>query len=81
MEKLTFKKSAHPGRGHPAAGFACASATKIPACANVGCIMYGFLFVIHPVWPERARNPRMALYMHLTGVVIILLGLIGRFGV
>lgn len=81
MEKLTFKNQLILGVAILLAGFACASATKIPACANVGCIMYGFLFVIHPVWPERARNPRMALYMRLTGVVIILLGLIGRFGV
>ena len=81
MEKLTFKNQLILGVAILLAGFASASAKKIPACDNVGCIMYGFLFVIHPVWPERARNPRMALYMHLTGVVIILLGLIGRFGV
>ena len=50
-------------------------------CANIGWIIYGLLFVIHPVWPENAKNPRMALYMRLAGVIIILLGLVARFGV
>lgn len=79
--KLNFKNQLILGVVILMAGFACATVTKIAMCANIGWIIYGLLFVIHPVWPERARNPRMALYMRLTGVVIILLGLVARFGV
>lgn len=81
MKKLTFRNQLILGVIILLAGFACATVTKIAVCANIGWIIYGLLFVIHPVWPENARSPRMALYMHLTGVVIILLGLIARFGV
>lgn len=81
MEKLNFKNQLILGVVILMAGFVCATVTKIAVCANIGWIIYGLLFVIHPVWPERARNPRMALYMRLTGVVIILRGLVARFGV
>lgn len=81
MKKLTFRNQLILGVIILLAGFACATVTKIAVCANIGWIIYGLLFVIHPVWPENARSPRMALYMRLTGVVIILLGLIARFGV
>lgn len=81
MEKLNFKNQLILGVVILMAGFVCATVTKIAVCANIGWIIYGLLFVIHPVWPENTRSPRMALYMRLTGVVIILLGLIARFGV
>ena len=81
MGKLNFKNQMILGVVILMAGFVCATVTKIAVCANIGWIIYGLLFVIHPVWPERARNPRMAMYMRLTGVVIILLGLVARFGI
>lgn len=81
MGKLNFKNQLILGVVILMAGFACATVTKIAVCANIGWIIYGLLFVIHPVWPENARNPRVALYMRLVGVIIILLGLVARFGV
>lgn len=81
MKKLTFKNQLILGVVILLVGFACATVTKIAVCSNIGWIIYGLLFVVHPVWPESARSPRMALYMRLVGVVIILLGLITRFGV
>ena len=81
MEKLNFKNQLILGVVILMAGFVCANVTKIAVCANIGWIIYGLLFVIHPVWPENAKNPRVALYVRLVGVIIILLGLVTRFGV
>ena len=81
MKPLTFRNQMLLDLVILAIGFVCSTVTKIGLFTNAAWALYGLLFVIHPVWPERARGPRMALYMRLTGVVIILLGLITRFGV
>ena len=49
MEKLNFKNQLSLGVVILMAGFACATVTKIAVCANIGWIIYGLLFVIHPV--------------------------------
>lgn len=49
---------------------------------NLGWIFYGVLFVIHPVWHERANgNPHIKKYVRIAGIVVILIGLMLRVGV
>ena len=81
MKKLTFRNQVILGIAILVVGFVCSTATRIGVCTNVAWVLYGLLFVIHPVWPERAAHPRMKLYIRLAGVTIVLLGIITRFGV
>ena len=55
--------------------------TDISLFINMGWIFYGGLFVLHPVWAERANgHPHIKKYVRLAGVVVILLGLMLRTG-
>jgi len=46
---------------------------------NIGWIIYGLLFVLHPVYPQRAASsPHIKLYVRIAGVVIVLFGLMLR---
>jgi len=46
---------------------------------NLGWILYGMLFLLHPVYPPKAEgHPRIKLYVQIAGAVIILFGLMLR---
>ena len=49
---------------------------------NIGWIVYGLLFVIHPACPEKANNVKnIHLWIRLAGLLCIVGGIITRFGV
>lgn len=55
--------------------------TDVSLFINLGWIFYGLLFVVHPVWAERAdHHPRVKIYTQIAGAVVILLGLTLRTG-
>lgn len=81
MGKLNFKNQLILGIIILAIGFVCSTVTKIGLFTNAAWALYGLLFAIHPVWPERLQHPRMKLAVRLAGVAVVLLALITRFGV
>lgn len=55
--------------------------TDVSLFINLGWIIYGLLFVVHPVWSERAdHHPRVKIYTQIAGAVVLLLGLTLRTG-
>ena len=48
---------------------------------NLGWIAYGLLFLLHPVWLDRAaRSPHIKTYVRIAGAVVILIGCFLRVG-
>ena len=60
--KLNFKNQLTLGVVILMAGFVCATVMKIAVCANIGWIIYGLLFVIHPVARAREKPQNGAVY-------------------
>lgn len=81
MKPLTFRNQMYLGIVILATGFVCSTVTRIGLFTNAAWALYGLLFVIHPVWPERVQHPRMVRYIRLAGAAVVLLALITRFGV
>jgi hypothetical protein len=82
MFKLTFKNQIILGIIFIVLGFICSTIFKQGIFSNIGWILYGALFVFHPVLPKNAKSSSKALLvMRITGLVIIILGIITRFGV
>lgn len=81
MKPLTFRKQMYLGLAILAIGFVCSTVTRIGLFTNAAWALYGLLFAIHPVWPERLQHPRMKLAVRLTGAAVVLLALITWFGV
>lgn len=48
---------------------------EIPVLRNLGWIIGGLLFVIHPVFPEKSADIKhMKLFVRLAGLLLILIG-------
>ena len=48
--------------------------TKLGIFCNIGLIIYGLLFLINPVFPEKSKNVKhIKLYVRLIGLLILLL--------
>ena len=59
MRHWTFGTQMGMGLGILAAGNLLAFLTRWGLLANLGCFLYGLLFLLHPVWPgPSAANPR-----------------------
>lgn len=80
MFQLNFKNQMILGFLIMIAGFVCATIFQQATFYKLGVVIYGLLFVIHPVYPASITNPRMKLYVRLTGIMIVLLSIITRFG-
>lgn len=79
MFKLTFRNQIILGILMMMACYICADIFQQASFVNAATVVYGLLFVIHPVYPESVTNPRMKLYMRLTGLFIVILGLLSRY--
>ena len=53
MKRLTFKRQIWLSLGIAVLCFITATITKLSFIHNLGWIIYGLFFIIHPVWPER----------------------------
>ena len=87
MKKLTFKQQFCTGLAIEIVCFILATILKQGIISNTGWILYGLLFVIHPVCPNAWKwrygddDKRMKRDFRIAGCVVILFGLITRFGV
>ena len=81
MKWLTYRNQIILGIVGLGVGHLLAWVTDISVFVNLGWIFYGALFLIHPVWLERANDhPHIKKYVRLTGVAVIILGLMLRTG-
>lgn len=54
--------------------------TKLGIFCNIGLIIYGLLFLINPVFPEKSKNVKhIKLYVRLIGLFIIVLSFLIRY--
>lgn len=87
MEKVSFKQQWWTAFAIVIIGCALSTAFKVGFISNIGWVLSGLLFVIHPVCPEAWKyrygddEKRMKRDFRIAGAVVILLGLIIRFGV
>lgn len=84
MKKLTFKTQFRICMGILILSFVLAHITKQGVFTNIAWIIYGLFFIINPVWPEmwnHADHNKMRLGCRIGGVLVIVVGLITRFGV
>lgn len=87
MKNFTFKQQFRVGLVIMIVCFILATILKQGMLNNIGWIISGLLFVIHPVCPKVWKwrygddDKRMKRDYRIAGVVVILFGLIIRFGV
>lgn len=84
MKKLTFKVQLYLSLGIFFGCFILATVTKHGFFCNIGWIIYGLFYVLHPVWPESwdyRDHSKLQLGCRIAGVLAIVIGIITRFGV
>ena len=81
MEKLTFKRQLFLGIVLIIAGNILAFIFRKGIFSNIAWILYGLLFIINPVYPERYRDNggKAKIAVRIAGIVCIIVGLITRF--
>lgn len=84
MKKLTFKTQIRICMSILVLSFVVAHITKRGVFTNIAWIIYGLFFIINPVWPQAwdwQDHKKLTLGCRIGGTLVILLGLITRFGV
>ena len=87
MKSLTFKQQFWTGFAIVIACFILSTIFNRGIFSNIGWILNGLLFVIHPVCPEVWKwrygddEKRMNRDFRIAGAVVIAVGLLTRFGV
>ena len=84
MKKLTFKTQFRICMAILIFSFFLATITKCGIFSNIAWIIYGLFFVVNPVWPEiwdYADHKNLVFGCRMGGILVIILGLITRFGV
>lgn len=81
MEKLTFKRQLFFGIVLIIAGNILAFIFGKGVFSNIAWILYGLLFIINPVYPERYRDngEKAKAAARIAGIVCIIVGVITRF--
>lgn len=81
MEKLTFKRQLFFGIVLIIAGNILAFIFRKGIFSNIAWILYGLLFIINPVYPERYRDngEKAKVAARIAGIVCIIVGVITRF--
>lgn len=82
MKKLTYEKQLSIGAIFLVIMFICSTVFKNGIFSNIGWVVDGFLFVINPVCPKNSEGVKhIHLWVRLSGIIVIILGLITHFGV
>ena len=81
MEKLTFKRQLFMGIVLIIAGNILAFIFRKGIFSNIAWILYGLLFIINPVYPERYRDngKKAKVAARIAGIVCIIVGVTTRF--
>lgn len=83
MNRLTFRSQIRIGFGVFLLCIVAAMITKQGIFHNIGWIIYGLLFIINPVWPQRwnyADHRKLKRGARIAGILAVVVGLITRFG-
>ena len=82
MKKLTYEKQLLIGVIFLLLMFICSTIFKKGIFCNIGWVVDGLLFVINPVCPKNSEGVKhIHLWIRLSGIIVIIIGLITRFGV
>lgn len=87
MKNLTFKQQFYISMSITIFCFILATWLKIGFIHNIGWVLFGLAFVIHPVCPEAWKwrygkdEQRMNRDFRLAGIVVILIGLLTKYGI
>ena len=85
MKKVTFKQQVLFGIVLVIIGNSMAFALHNGIFANLSWIIYGIIFLINPVYPERAEwtlgDKKARMVVRICGVICILVGILIRFKV
>ena len=84
MKRLTFRLQICIGLGIFCLCIALGQLLHNGIFHNLAWILYGLLFLLHPVWPQSwwaADEKKMRRGARLAGVIAIIIGIITRFGV
>lgn len=81
MEHLTFKKQVYLGIVLIVIGNLLSFILHQGLFANIAWILYGLLFIFHPVYPVRysTDTQKAKLGARLAGILCILIGVLTRF--
>lgn len=81
MKWLTCQRQLILGIILMALGNILSAVTEIWFLENMGWILFGLLFLFHPVWSENVdNNPRVKTYVRIAGAVVVLIGCCLRVG-
>lgn len=81
MKWLTYQRQIALGVIVVILGHILSDVTGVGFFVNLGWIGYGLLWLVHPVWSQRANeHPRIRIYVQVAGAVILLLGCMLRSG-
>ena len=82
MKKLTYEKQLFIGIIILFIMFICSAVFKNGIFSNIGWVIDGLLFVINPVCPKKSESVKhIHLWIRLSGIIVIVIGLITHFGV
>lgn len=81
MKKLTFKKQIAFGIALAILAGVLTSVCHNGIFFNAAWVIYGLLFLAHPVYPERIHEEKGKLGARIAGVLCVAMGLMTRFGV
>jgi len=82
MKKLTFKRQMQLGIVCIILGFILSEIFHTGIFSNIAWVIYGLLFVVHPVFPQNAAEGKHGRkVLRFAGVVLVLFGLTTHFGV
>lgn len=84
MKKLSFSAQIKICIGIQVFCFILATITKYGVFSNVAFVIFGLFFTINPVWPKMwdyADHDKLRLGSRIGGILIVILGVLTRFGV
>ena len=80
MDKLTFERQMIAGVAFLLLMQVCAYVFRRGIFINIGWVMYGLAFILHPVCPQKSAGVKNArLWVRIGGLVCLLVGALTRF--